>query len=121
MFKAIPWETIGPIATAVIIILVVVFWFMLRWQKGTKSPIAPSNPPKDINSTDKKTLCFSHEGRIEANKEAVRIFGGALQEANRENSKQHGKLFDKCEELGTKISETSADIIAEIHKANGEK
>lgn len=114
MLKAIPWETIGPIATAVIIILVVVFWFMLRWQKGTKSPIAPSNPPKDINATDKKSLCFVHEGRIASNETAIRIFSDSLKEANQQNSDQHGKIFDKMEEMGK-------EIVTEIHKANGGK
>jgi len=121
MWKAIPWDIIGPAAGVLIIVLVIVFGFILKFQKGTKPPIAPSNPPRDINDTHKKSLCFVHEGRIASNETAIRIFSDSLKEANRENSKQHGKLFDKCEELGTKISETSADIIAEIHKANKEK
>ena len=119
MLKAIPWDIIGQVSAAVIIILSIVFGFILKFQKGTKN-LTPTNPPIDINATSKKTLCFRHEGDIAANKTAIGIFGAALQEANRENSKQHGKLFDKCEELGNKISETSADIIKEIHKANGD-
>lgn len=114
MLKAIPWETIGPIVTAVIIILAVVFGFMLRWQKGTKPHIAPSNPPKDINATHKKSLCFAHEGRIASNETAIRIFADNLKEANLQNSEQHGKIFDKMEEMGK-------DIITEIHKTNEKK
>ena len=112
MLKAIPWDTLGPIATAVIVILVVVFGFMLRWQKGAKPACTPTNPPRDINSTDKKTLCFKHEGKIASNTTAIGIFGAALVEANKENSNQHGKIFDKMEDLKT-------TIIKEIHKANG--
>lgn len=121
MWKALPWDTIGPIATAVIFILAVVFGFILKWQKGTKAPIAPSNPPRDINDTHKKSLCFDHHKDISANATAIGMISDNLKAANLQNSKQHGKLFDKCEELGTKISETSADIITEIHKANGER
>lgn len=112
MWKAIPWETIGPAAIVAIVILAIVFGFMLRWKKLEKTPIAPSNPPRDINSTNKKTLCFTHEGKIAANTKAIEIFGGALRQANKDNSEQHGKIFDKMEDLKT-------TIIKEIHKANG--
>lgn len=108
MLKAIPWDVIGQVASAVIIILAIVFGFILKFQKGAKTPTTPTNPPTDINKTSKKTLCFSHEGRIEANREAIRIFGGALKEANRNNSRQHGKIFDKLTE-----------VIVEIKKVNG--
>ena len=67
MLKTIPWETIGPAAIAAIVILIVVFCFMLKWKKLEKTPIIPSNPPKDINATNKKSLCFTHEGKISAN------------------------------------------------------
>lgn len=109
MLKIIPWDTVGPVLTGLIIILVLVFGFILKFQKASRMV---TYPPKDINSTSKKTLCFSHEGRIEANKEAVRIFGGALREANRVNGEQHGKLFDKLEEQ-------KIQIIQEIQKVNG--
>lgn len=112
MLKTIPWDTLGPIATAVIIILIVVFGFMLRWQKATRPTYTPSYPPKDINSTNKKTLCFKHEGGIASNTTAIGIFGAALVEANKENSNQHGKIFDKMEDLKT-------TIITEIKKVNG--
>ena len=112
MLKGIPWDIIGQVSAAVIVILSVVFGFILKFQKGTKN-LAPTNPPRDIDSTSKKTLCFSHEGRIEANREAIRIFGGALKEANKNNSEQHGKIFDKIEAQGK-------EIIKEIHKANGD-
>jgi len=112
MLRAIPWDTLGPIATAVIVILAVVFWFILKFQKESKSTALPVNPPTDINSTSKKTLCFKHEGEIQSNKTAIGIFGAALQEANKNNSEQHGKIFDKLETLGK-------EIIREIHKVNG--
>jgi hypothetical protein len=114
MLKAIPWEILGPVLAAVIIILFIVFGFILKFQKQSKSPIIPSNPPRGIDETSKKTLCFKHEREIGENATAVRIFGEALQEANRNNSEQHGKLFDKLEEQGT-------TIIREIHKANNKR
>lgn len=109
MLKQIPWDIIGPAAGAACFILIIVFGFILKFQKGTKN-LAPTNPPKDINSTGKKTLCFKHEGEIQGNAAAIKIFGAALTEANRENSKQHGKLFDKIEAQGK-------EIITEIHNA----
>lgn len=109
--KALPWDIIGPAAGVACFILVIVFGFILKFQKGTKN-LVPTNPPKNIDSTDKQTLCFSHEGRIEANREAIKIFGGALKEANKQNSDAHGKLFDKLEAQGK-------EIITEIKKANG--
>ena len=114
MLKAIPWETIGPIATAVIFILAIVFGFILKWQKGTKPPVVPSNPPRTINDTHKKSLCFDHHKDIAKNETAIEMIGEQLKEANRNNSEQHGKLFDKIEEQGK-------EIITEIHKTNEKK
>lgn len=114
MFKAIPWDTIGPIASAIIIILVVVFWFLLRWQKGAKPPIAPSNAPKNINNTHKKTLCFQHHGDIAANATAIGMISENLKEANKHNSQQHARIFTKLEDLGK-------EMITEIQKINGPK
>ena len=112
MFKGIPWDVIGPAAGAAVIILIIVFGFILKFQKGTKTATLPAGPPKDINATTKKSLCFKHEGEIQGNTKAIEIFGAALVEANRENNKQHGKLFDKIEAQGK-------EIITEIHKVNG--
>ena len=111
MWKAIPWDTIGPVVAGLVVILILVFGFILKFQKGTKN-LTPINPPMDITTTGKKTLCFTHEGKIAANAEAIKIFGGALQEANRVNSDAHGKLFDKLEAQGK-------EIITEIKKVNG--
>lgn len=112
MLKAIPWETIGPAAAAAVIILVLVFGFILKFQKATKPASMPSNPPKDINATGKKTLCFQHHGDIASNQTAIKMIREQLNEANKQNSDQHGKIFDKLEELKT-------TIIKEIQKANG--
>ena len=110
--KAIPWDTLGPASMAAVIILILVFGFILKFQKGSKA-LTPTNPPIDINATNKKTLCFKHEGEIQANKTAIAIFGASLKEANTNNRQDHGKIFEKIEDLGTKI-------ITEIHKANGD-
>ncbi len=111
VLKAIPWETLGPASLAAVIILVLVFGFILKFQKGSKA-LTPTNPPTDINKTSKKTLCFKHEGKIASNTTAIRIFGAALVEANRNNSDQHGKIFDKLEDFKT-------EVITEIKKVNG--
>lgn len=113
MLKAIPWNVIGPAAAAAIVILIVVFWFILRFQKQSKPAILPTNPPIDINQTSRKTLCFKHEGEIASNTTAIKIFGAALKEANRNNSEQHERIFDKMDDM----KET---IITEIQKANGD-
>ena len=113
MFKAIPWQIIGPAAAAALAILGAVFWFMLRWQKQTKTAPAPTNPPRDINATQKKTLCFEHHGDIASNKTAIEMIGEQQKQAQEQNSEQHGKIFDKLEDLGT-------TLIREIHKANGD-
>lgn len=112
MLKGIPWDTIGPIATAVIIILAIVFWFILRWQKQTKPAAAPTNPPRTINDTHKKSLCFDHHKDIAQNQTAIKMIGDQFKAAQEQNSEQYGKLFDKLEEQGK-------EIIKEIHKANG--
>lgn len=107
----IPWEIIGPVATGVTIILAVVFAFMLKWKKLDKRTPVPSNPPKDINSTGKKTLCFAHHGDIAANKKAIEMIGENLKEANENNRQDHKDMFEKIDGLGEKI-------ITEIHKEN---
>ena len=111
MLKALPWDVIGPAAGVTIFILVVVFAFILKFQKGAKN-LTPTNPPQDINQTSKKSLCFKHEGAIASNTTAIGIFGAALQEANKNNSNQHERIFDKLDEL----KET---VITEIKKVNG--
>lgn len=112
MFKGIPWDVIGPAAGAAVVILIIVFGFILKFQKGSKTATLPTGPPRDINATTKKSLCFKHEGEIQSNKTAIGIFGASLKEANRENSNAHGKIFDKIEAQGK-------EIITEIKKMNG--
>lgn len=104
----IPWEIIGPVATAVIFILLVVFGFMIKWKKLERPNLSP---PKDINSMSKKSICFKHEGRISSNETAIKMIGEQLKIANENNREDHGKIFTKFEELGEKI-------ITEIHKQN---
>ena len=112
MLKAIPWDIIGPAAGVLIIVLVIVFGFMLKWQKGAKTATAPTNPPRSINDTHKKSLCMDHHRDIGKNQTAISMIGNQLEKTQEQNSEQHGKIFDKLEDLGT-------TIIKEIHKANG--
>lgn len=112
MLKGIPWDVIGPVATAVIVILAIVFWFMLRWQKGARPPITPTNPPRNINDTHKKSLCFDHHRDISANATAIGMISENLKEANEHNSQQHARIFTKLEDLGK-------EMLTEIQKING--
>ena len=112
MLKGIPWQFIGPAAAAAVVILTVVFAFILKWQKATKPNPGPTNPPRTINDIPKKTLCFEHHGHIAENRKAVEMIGEQLKASQQQNSEQHGKIFDKLEDMGT-------TIIKEIHKKNG--
>lgn len=104
----IPWEVIGPAGGLVIILLVIVFGFILKMQsKRISTPAVP----KDINTMSKKSPCFRHERDIGANSKAIELFGEQLEKVEKKNSEQHGKLFDKFDELKT-------DIITEIQKVN---
>ena len=100
MIKGIPWNDIGPIAIAVIVILSVVFGFILKFQKGSKATIAL---PKDINSTGKKTLCFTHEGKIGANEQAIKMISDQMKIAHDDNREDHGKIESKIEAQGKEI------------------
>lgn len=94
MIKGIPWEIVGPALSAVIIILAVVFGFILKLKKLEKPVLTP---PKNINSTGKKTLCFTHHGNIAANQTAIKMIGEQLKISNENNRKDHGKIFDKID------------------------
>lgn len=100
MIKGIPWNDIGPIAIAVIVILSVVFGFILRFQKQSKPALSP---PKDINSTGKKTLCFQHEGRIASNETAVEMVAEQLKTVHENNREDHQKIGSKIDDLGEKV------------------
>jgi len=100
MLKAIPWDVIGPALSAVCLILIVVFGFILKFQKQSK----PNSPlPVDINSTGKKTLCFQHEGKIASNKTAIEMIGTQLNTLHENNREDHNKIEKKIDDLGGKI------------------
>lgn len=107
----IPWEIIGPAAGVVIVLLIIIFKFMLKWQKQSKEK-APQNSPSNLNTVSKKSLCFKQEGRISSNETAIGMIGDQLKTSNKDNSDAHEKLFDKMDDLKT-------TIIKEIHKVNG--
>lgn len=96
MLKSIPWQVIGPALSAVVIILAVVFGFIIKLQKVSKQVPAL---PKDINSTGKKTLCFSHEGKIGANEQAIKMISDQLKTAHDDNREDHGKIETKIDNL----------------------
>ena len=107
----IPWEIIGPAAGVVIILLIIIFKFMLKWQKQAKDKTIQMipNPPKDVNTMSKNSPCFRHERDIGKNQTAIEMIGKQLVISNKNNLDAHEKLFDKIDDLGTKI-------ITEIHK-----
>lgn len=100
MIKGIPWDVIGQVSTAVIVILAVVFGFILKFQKQSKPTL---NPPKDINSTNKKSLCFTHHGDIAENKKAIEMIGDQIKITNENNREDHDKIELKIDRLGDKI------------------
>ena len=108
MMKGIPWDVLGPALSAVIFILLIVFGFMLKFQKAIK-PI-----PKNIESTDKKTLCFEHHGDIASNRTALEMIATQMKENSDSNTQQHRDIFKKMDKI-------SGKIIREIHKTNGKQ
>jgi len=100
MLKAIPWDVIGQVSAAVIVILAVVFGFILKFQKQSKLTLSP---PKDINATGKKTLCFTHHGDIAANQKAIEMIGDQIKISNKNNREDHDKIELKIDDLGGKI------------------
>ncbi len=106
----IPWEFIGPAGALVIVLLIIVFGFVLKMQaKKISTPAVP----KDIQTMSKSSPCFRHERDIGSNTTAIKLFGEQLERVEEKNSEQHGKFFDKMDELKT-------TIITEIHKVNGD-
>ena len=108
MMVNIPWNLIGPAATIAIAILLVVFGFILKMQKGSQSV------PKSIDKTDKKSLCFEHHGDIASNKTAIEMIGTQMKENSDNNTSQHKDLFNKIDNL--KIT-----LVKEFRKSNGQK
>ena len=105
----IPWEVIGPAGGLVIILLILVFGFVLKMQaKKISTPAVP----KDVQTMSKSSPCFRHERDIGSNATAIKLFGEQLTKVEEKNSEQHGKIFDKFDELKT-------DIITEVKKING--
>lgn len=100
MLTKIPWEIIGPVSAAVVIILGIVFGFILKFQKMSKPALAP---PKDINSTHKKSLCLEHHQNIGKNQQAIEMIGKQQLQAHKDNREDHGKLETKIETLGKDI------------------
>lgn len=110
----IPWDIIGPAGVLVIVILILVFAFILRSQ-ALKAP--GPGPPKDVNTVNKKTLCFKHEGEIAGNTATIVAFKEEMAKFQTTNGKAHEKIFGKFDDLGKEITTVKVDIIKAI-KAN---
>ena len=100
MLAKIPWEIIGPVLTGIIIILGIVFGFILKFQKQSKPTPAP---PRDINSTGKKTLCFEHHKDIGKNQTAIEMIAEQQLQAHKDNREDHAKIENKIEAQGKEI------------------
>ncbi len=104
----IPWEIIGPAGGLVIILLIIVFGFILKFQAKRNTTPAP---PKDIQTMSKSSPCFRHERDIGGNTTAIGLIAEQVKISNENNRKDHKDLFGKMEDLKT-------TIIKEIHKSN---
>lgn len=97
---SIPWHIIGPAGALAVIILLIVFGFLLKYQSKKSSN---SCAPKDLNTVNKNSLCFNHEGRISANEATTNAIEKELGKMYKSNREDHGKIFDKMENLGKEI------------------
>lgn len=113
----IPWEIIGPAATIVVVILSIVFGFILKMRKIDKT--VPNNPPKNSDTISKQSLCFEHEGKIAANEKAVEMACKSIDKYQEQNRKDHGKIFDKMDDMTTTILTQKTEILQAIKKNNG--
>jgi len=110
MGQQIPWHILGPAGCLAIVILIIVFAFLVKFQK--KNTQAPTIP-KDLNTISKKTLCFKHEGDIAANSKAIEMIGDQLKTVHENNRQDHGKIFKMMED-------NQKDIIKHIDAKNAD-
>jgi len=116
----IPWEIIGPAASIVVIVLILVFGFILKFKKLDKTaPVAPSNPPKNSDTLSKISLCFDHEGRISSNTKAVEMACKSIDKYQEQNRMDHGKIFKKMDDLTTTVLTQKTEILQAIKENNG--
>lgn len=100
----IPWEVIGPVAAGVVAILIIVFAFILKFQKQVKVTVPNSSSlPKPSDTLSKQTLCFNHESRISKNETGVENLEKQLTETQKLNRKDHKEIFTKIDDMGTMI------------------
>ncbi len=109
----IPWEVIGPVAAGVVAILIIVFAFILKFQKQSKAATvgfpSPSVLPKNTDTVSKQTLCFNHESRISKNETGIENVEEQLDKTQKLNRQDHKDIFEKIDVMGK-------DIIKEISK-----
>ncbi len=103
----IPWEVIGPVAAGVVAILVIVFAFILKFQKQSKVATVgfpnSSTLPKPTDTISKKTLCFEHESKISSNATKIGEMKEQQEIQRKENREDHDKLSKEIDDMGTKI------------------
>lgn len=106
----IPWDVIGPAAAVVVLVLAIVFAFILKFQKQSRVTVSSPSPlPKPSDTLSKQTLCFNHESRISKNETGIEKVEEQLEKTQKLNREDHSKIFDKIDDMGTKI-------IQEIYK-----
>ncbi len=104
MPSKIPWEVIGPAAGVVIALLILIFAFILKFQKQSRVTVPNSSAlPKPTDTLSKKTLCFNHESRISSNTTMIGEMKEQQETQRKENREDHNKLSKEIDDMGTKI------------------
>ena len=96
----IPWGTLGPVISGVVVILIVVFVFIIKMKNGKKPDLPASGNPETLS---KKSLCFDHEGRIKGCEVNIGNISTQFKESREDNRKDHKDLFEKIDEMGKDI------------------
>ena len=113
----IPWEVIGPVAAGVVAILIIVFAFILKFQKQSRvtAPAlsTPTEIPKNTDTVSKQSLCFNHESRISKNETGIENVEEQLEKTQKLNRQDHKEIFGKIDTM-------TAKIITEIVKNNSQ-
>lgn len=97
----IPWESIGPAASLLVIILIIVFAFILKFNKQTKP--TSSSLPKPTDTVSKQTLCYNHESRISKNETGIEKVEEQLEKTQKLNRQDHQTIFGKIDTMTEKI------------------
>lgn len=102
----IPWGTLGPVGTLIIVILIVVFVFVIKMKNGKKSTSYPPNNPETVS---KKSLCFDHSERIKGCETNIENISKQFLQSQENNRQDHQRIIDKVDDIWK-------DIITHLEK-----